>query len=350
MPIAENHALSRGMLPLLSWEEQRAWTVQDIWSNQVSNPWFTSLAHLKNKLLASIRHKKKRNIFHNFHNLSMSKSLGNWQAHWGHFQPTVAAHLRFGSLKLQLQSMGKQLWQRCQAIPNPKSSTPTPQCGTRSPHCACVRKLVCNGLGIWRSNWPSRLLTLPKAQGRQGHRGHRGHRSRAVSPSSTPPERGTCGSGWQWIALKMWNDLEKNGENIKLRWVAMSCEWNRIQFLSVLHSTPFKLHNVFTVSDPPARGHQRLTLLELQLTQRMRSLSSGASDLKGIGELIYFKLVQIWFKCFKYTFWAEKMWSHTDNDPTMQGLGRLGCWLPSPSSEATSRRISSVARCKMQVL
>ena len=158
------------------------------------------------------------------------------------------------------------------------------------------------------------------------------------------------GSGWQWIALKMWNDLEKNGENIKLRWVAMSCEWNRIQFLSVLHSTPFKLHNVFTVSDPPARGHQRLTLLELQLTQRMRSLSSGASDLKGIGELIYFKLVQIWFKCFKYTFWAEKMWSHTDNDPTMQGLGRLGCWLPSPSSEATSRRISSVARCKMQVL
>ena len=25
------------------------------------------------------------------------------------------------------------------------------------------------------------------------------------------------GSGWQWIALKMWNDLEKNGENIKLR-------------------------------------------------------------------------------------------------------------------------------------
>ena len=69
------------------------------------------------------------------------------------------------------------------------------------------------------------------------------------------------------------------------------------QIYTVLHSIPFKLRNVFTVSDPsPARDHQRLTLLELQRTQRMRSLKySGASDLRDLSDWGV-DLLQIWLK------------------------------------------------------
>lgn len=122
---------------------------------------------------------------------------------------------------------------------------------------------------VWVYGVPTDPVACSPCQRRSG-KGTGGNRSRAVSPSSTPPERGTCGSGWQWIAVA--KNVERSGENMDLRMKTNETVYSSYQFFTAL---PFKLHNVFTVRDPPARGHQRLTLLELQLTQRMRSLSSN---------------------------------------------------------------------------